>query len=262
MTDSPYHPEAPPRSASNPDRISKNSLWIFIGQTGSAFLSFIAVFLMTRYLGPEKYGHYSTALSLALMLLPLADLGFDLYMTRIISADVSSLSRELSRTLSIKLVLGVLFMAAIVTAALILGYEPFMIAYVALLGVSLAISSLTQSLVGAIRAIRRMRYESLSLMLGRASTTLGIFLLIAARADLMLIILSYLAGSVISFAAAYYFLRRETGGLGLCLRPLRMEREARGCLPVWYHRDTDRSLFQNRYAHTLQHLGRLLGGIL
>jgi O-antigen/teichoic acid export membrane protein len=204
-----------PNEKSIPDRISKNSFWVLIGQGGSAFLSFIAVFLMTRYLGPEKYGFYSTALSLALIMLPLSDLGFDLFMIRAISAERSLLPNELSHTLSIKCILAVIVLGLMILAGLLLGYDSFIIGYIALLGVSLLISALAQSLISAIRAIRKMRYESLSLLAGRACTTTAIFILVLLKAELAVLILAYLMGSIVIFAAAYYFLNRQYGPPGL-----------------------------------------------
>jgi O-antigen/teichoic acid export membrane protein len=200
-----------PNERSIPDRISKNSFWVLIGQGGSAFFSFIAVFLMTRYLGPEKYGFYSTALSLALILLPLSDLGFDLFMIRAISTDRSRLPHELSHTMSIKCILAVIVLGLMILIGTLLRYDSFIIGYIALIGVSFLISALAQSLISAIRAIRKMRYESLSLLMGRASTTLTIFILVLFKADLAVLILAYLLGSIVIFAAAYYFLNRQYG---------------------------------------------------
>lgn len=215
MSSFPPYPAFIDERGIKPDRISKNSMWIFIGQVGSAFFSFVTIFFMTRYLGPEKFGFYSTALSLVLILIPLSDLGFDMCMIRAISADTSRLTAELSHTLSIKSILAICALALMIIAALILKYEPFVISYVALLGISLLISTLAQSVVGAIRAIRKMRYESIALLAGRISTTLAIIILISIKASLTIIILAYLLGAVILFGGAFYFLRRELRHLAL-----------------------------------------------
>jgi O-antigen/teichoic acid export membrane protein len=214
-----------------PDRISKNSLWIFIGQFGSAILSFLTVFLLTRYLGPEKFGFYSTALSLALLLHPISDLGFDTHLTRAISADTSRLQRELSHTLSIKSILAIAVLGLMVVSAAILNYDSFLIEYVAILGLALVISSVAQSFMAAIRAIRKMRYESLSLLAGRAVTALAICILILLRADLQVIVLAYLSGAVILLTAGYYFLKNETGGLGLFFDLSGWRERARAAFP-------------------------------
>ena len=146
MSEPPSIPPLSEKSISRPDRIFKNSIWILIGQAGSALLSFVAIFAMTRYLGPEKFGLYSTALSLALMLIPLSDLGFDLYMVRAISADTTRLSNELSRTLSIKAILSAVVWVLMILAAFVLRYDSILIGYVALIGVSLVISALAPEL--------------------------------------------------------------------------------------------------------------------
>lgn len=207
MSDPPYlkHVE---KTVAGPERISRNSLWVFIGQVGSALFSFAAIFFLTRYLGPEKFGLYSTALSLALMLIPLSDFGFDMYMTRTISTDTSRLAGELSSTLTIKCILALAVWGLMLLCAVLLKYDAALIGYVALLGLSLAIMSVAQSFTGAFRAIRRMRYESLSLLAGRGATALFIILLILMKASLPVIILSYLAGSIILLVVSYYLLRR------------------------------------------------------
>lgn len=204
---------------------------MLIGQAGSALLSFVAIFAMTRYLGPERFGIYSTALSLALMLIPLSDLGFDLYMVRVISADTSRLSNELSRTLSIKAILSAVVWALMITAAFILRYDALLIGYVALIGLSLVIASLAQSFIGAIRAIRKMRLESYSLLAGRASTTLGILILIFLKANLTVIILAYLLGSILLLGSASYFLKKEIGTLGLFFSLSGWQARLAGALP-------------------------------
>jgi O-antigen/teichoic acid export membrane protein len=204
----------PPKN-STPDRISKNSFWILIGQLGSALLSFISVFLMTRYLGPEKFGFYSTALSLVLILLPLSDLGFDLFMIRAISADGSRLPHELSHTMSIKSILAIIVLGIMILLGFALQYDVFIIGYIVLIGTALLISALAQSLISAIRAIRKMRYESLAILMGRVSTTIAIVVLVLSKVTLAVLILSYFLGSVVLFGAAYYFLNRQYGSPGL-----------------------------------------------
>lgn len=215
MSSFPPYPAFIDEKGIKPDRISKNSLWILIGQVGSAFLSFVTIFFMTRYLGPEKFGFYSTALSLVLILIPLSDLGFDMCMIRAISADTSRLTEELSHTLSIKSILAICALGLMIIASWILKYKPFVMGYVVLLGISLLISTLAQSAIGAIRAIRKMRYESIALLAGRSSTTLAIIILIAIKTSLTTIILAYLLGAVILFGGAFYFLRREVKHLDL-----------------------------------------------
>ena len=215
MASVPSYPDLIEENGIKPERISKNSLWILIGQIGVAFLSFITIFFMTRYLGPEKFGFYSTALSLVLVLLPFSDLGFDLCMIRSISADTSCLSYELSHTLSIKSLLAIITFGLMILVSLLLHYKSFVIGYVALLGIYLLIFTLSQSFIGAIRSIRKMRYESIALIIGRASTTLAIFVLIFLKASLTVIILAYLLGGIILFGAAYYFLKREIRNLRL-----------------------------------------------
>ena len=125
-----------------PDRISKNSLWIFLGLAGNASIYLVTIFFLTRYLGPEKFGLYSVALSLAGLFLPLADMGLDLHMTRMISGNPQSLRIELSRTISAKMIFFTVFWFLTLFTAYLLDYSPALIGYTALMGLSLSIGSL------------------------------------------------------------------------------------------------------------------------
>jgi O-antigen/teichoic acid export membrane protein len=203
-----------------PDRISINTIWVFIGQAGTAALSFATIFLLTRYLGPERFGQFSTAASLGYLLIPLAELGFDLHMTRTIAAEIEKeptaelIAAQVSETFSLRLMFCAFIYLVMIASAMAMGYSSSIVIYVALMGLAITVLSLSQSFMGAIRAIRLMRYESISYLIGR-SLTLGLVLIfVLLKADLISLIASYLAGSLVMFALGYYFLKKQISRFG------------------------------------------------
>lgn len=196
-----------------PDRISKNSLWIFLGLLSSAAISFVTIFFLTRYLGPEKFGLYSVALSLTSLFIPLSNLGFDLHLTRTVSANPKSLPYELAHTLSAKTILSAIVWTSMIISASLLKYSADLIGYIALFGLSMLVGSMAQSFVGAIRAIRKMRYESISLFACKMTILFGVLFMIIIKADLIMIILANLLGMMVLFMTSLYFLKSLLGHL-------------------------------------------------
>lgn len=190
-----------------PDRISRNSFWILLGLASSTLISFVTIFFLTRYLGPERFGIYSVAISLAALFLPLADLGFDLHMTRRISAEPSSIRQEISKTLSAKIFMAAGFWILTVLLAIILRYSFQLIFYVSLFAVSFLLGSMVQTFVGALRAIQKMKFESLSLFFGKFVGMAGMLTVILARGGMLLIILSHLAGSLVYLLTSTFLLK-------------------------------------------------------
>ncbi len=224
-------PNNPDKIDIRPDRISKNSLWIALGLIGNASLYFVTIFFLTRYLGPEKFGLYSVAISLAGLFLPLADLGLDLHMTRMISADPQLLRHELSRAISAKIVLSVIFWFMMISTAYMLDYSATLIGYVSLIGFSLLVGSMAHSFIGAIRAVRKMRYESISLFSGKMVAMLAILSMIAMEANLTMIMIAHLAGSITLVSASFYFLKSQVGPLDFRFSLKGLKWRLKGALP-------------------------------
>ena len=90
--------------------IVKNTAVIFAARIIVSFLSFAAIFFIARRFGVEDYGKYALALSFVALFAPLGDLGVDMFLTREVAKDKSSLKSILGNVLAMKLILaGVLF---------------------------------------------------------------------------------------------------------------------------------------------------------
>ena len=211
----PSLPENQPDINIRPDRISKNSLWIFLGLLSSAAISLVTILFLTRYLGPEKFGLYSVALSLTSLFIPLSNLGLDLHLTRTVSANPKSLTRELAHTLSAKTILSAIVWILIILTASLLKYSTVLIGYVALFGISMLVGSMAQSFIASIRAIRKMRYESISIFTGKMAILFGVLFMIIIKANITMIILANLLGMIVLFMTSLYFLKLQIGHLDI-----------------------------------------------
>jgi len=200
-----------------PERISRNSFWVFLGQVSTVSISFVTIFILVRYLGPEKFGMYSIAFVLAGLFMPLSDLGFNLHFNKTVSADPSLLKSELSKVITVRIPLAVFFWFVMIAVGYIIRYSNEQIAYIALAGLSMFIMGIGQTFVMAIRAIRRMKYESMATFSGMTTKLIGIILLITLKAGIAPIILAHLSGSVVFLITPILFLRKLIGELSFHL---------------------------------------------
>ncbi len=76
--------------------IAKNTIYLSIGKAVSTGIGVIALAFLLRYLSPEDYGRYTTALAFVLLFGTFADFGLNLSTTQ----DISEPGRDIERTMS------------------------------------------------------------------------------------------------------------------------------------------------------------------
>jgi O-antigen/teichoic acid export membrane protein len=194
-----------------PERISRNTFWIFLGQISTVSISFVTIFVLTRYLGPEKFGYYSIAFVLSGILMPLSDLGINLHFNRTVSAEPKLLKEEFRKTFSLRIVLGIIIWVILIITGYILRYSNQQIILIALAGTSMLTMSLGQTIVMALRSLQRMKYESLSTVYGMSAKLIGIVGMIFAKTGIVAIMLAHITGSLIFLITPILFLIKLIG---------------------------------------------------
>ena len=85
--------------------ISKNSVFYFIS-TLSRLVSNVVIFLLiARHYGPQLFGSFSSAHTLSMLYLLIADFGFDLLLTTEIAKNRENVSEIVNRFVPSKMVL-------------------------------------------------------------------------------------------------------------------------------------------------------------
>jgi O-antigen/teichoic acid export membrane protein len=190
-----------------------NTIILFGAQAAASFLSFVAIFCLTRYLGPEKFGLYATALAFVALFLPIADLGIDLALTRLVAKDRSRLKILLGSTLKLKVVLSALTVIVIYLVALILKYDLHERGLILIAALGMFFLSITNSFIASIRALQRMEMEAVSLIVAKLSFVILVLIMIFLGAGLTEMLICQLLGNMIFCVVAFVLLTRKVGPL-------------------------------------------------
>jgi O-antigen/teichoic acid export membrane protein len=170
-------------------------------------LQFVMVYVAQRRLGPAVYGHFTWAMSLALVLTPLTDLGLQLIVTREIARRRHAAPKIAGVALTAKLI------AAAITSTLIVAIcltRPNEVRWpAALLGIALVIASFLEFAGYVLRGLQRADLESALLLTLRVSTgAIGLWVLTQGGA-LTGLSAAYFAGAVIATGAAALIVGRQ-----------------------------------------------------
>lgn len=113
-------------------RIINNASWIVVGRVFQLILTFITTMLVTRYLGPEKYGIISYSYSYVVLFLPLCTLGMNDIATKEFIENKTESGKMLGTIFVLRFVSSTLSIIFIYLIVSILNNNP-MVSYIALL---------------------------------------------------------------------------------------------------------------------------------
>jgi len=94
-------------------KYAKNTSWLFAEKIFKLGFSFIILILLTRYLGPEKYGLLSYSQSLVGVFAAFTTLGIDIILVRELTKDGKSKDRLIGTAIVLKLLAAILAVAVI-----------------------------------------------------------------------------------------------------------------------------------------------------
>jgi len=149
-------------------KIGRNALYQIVGKSVSTLLGLIAVALMTRYLGKEGFGNYTTIIAYLQFFGILVDLGLTIVTVQMIAERPAETNKIVSNIMTLRLVSAVIFLGL---APLIIWFFP----YASLIKIGVAITTLSfffitlnQILIGVFQKELRTDKVALAEVIGRA----------------------------------------------------------------------------------------------
>jgi O-antigen/teichoic acid export membrane protein len=100
-----------------------NSVWLAMGEAVSKGAMFLVTVLLIRYLSPSDFGHLSVANSLAVTAGMVIDFGLSMIVIRDLAGNLDKTPKYLSNVLSLKLLLGVLYLFIIFIITFFPGFD-------------------------------------------------------------------------------------------------------------------------------------------
>jgi len=174
----------------------------------------IALFLvgiLTRYLGPSSYGHYSTVMAYLFIVSIVADLGLQMILVREISQNKRDEQSIVGKIFTLRLLAAVIVTALSIGVVWLLPYEGVIQTGVMLASLFVIFSSLVQVLLGLFQKHLRLYFVSIADTIARL-VQLGLVVALVATdvLTLPLVFVVVVISEIVHFFVVFWFARRIT----------------------------------------------------
>jgi O-antigen/teichoic acid export membrane protein len=203
-----------PAGVSARRRIASNTAYQIAGKAALLAMGAVSLAILTRYLGPERYGQFTFALMYMQLFAVLADVGLFTTVVREISRDPSRTQELAGNALTLRLALSVVMIALASAISLLLPYEPDVRVAVVLAGAPLLFGMVTSSLVAILQARLRMGRAVIAEVTGRA-VALGLVGLVAALDLGFFAVMGAAGGGALATMVVTYVLTRPVSPIGM-----------------------------------------------
>ncbi|MFA6198018.1 MAG: flippase [Patescibacteria group bacterium] len=189
-------------------RIAHNTLIQLISKILSTGIGILVVGMLTRYLGAEGYGHYSTVIAFLQVFSIVLDLGLYIIFVKKISEPGADVDRLTSNVFTIRLLSAVFFLGLAPLIALFFPYPGIVKIGIAITSISYLCITLNQVLTGLFQKRLRMDHVAIAENIGRFVLLGGILLVIALKLSLLNVLGVVVLGSVANFLYLLIMTRR------------------------------------------------------
>ncbi|MBU1130871.1 flippase [Patescibacteria group bacterium] len=188
--------------------IAKNTLWQIIGKIIGTILGVVTIALLTRYLGKEGFGHYTTALAFMQFFGVLVDMGLYLICLREISARPEKESYITSNIFTLRFFSALIFLGGGTLLIFVFPYPPVVKWSAAIVSGSFLFMSLVQTLTTVFQKHLKMGQVALAEVVGRTGFLIVIFLFIFYKGNLPALMLGNVANAIIYFVILWVLIKK------------------------------------------------------
>lgn len=179
----------------------------FIGKIAILFISLATIGLITRYLGVEGFGAYTTIFAYVSFLSVFADFGFFAVMITQLSAADANHNAIVSNIMTLRALLAIGVYVVGFLIALFLPYPSALHLGIAIVAAAWFGQTLNQTLVGVFQVNQAMGRPVLADLIGRLVVLAAVFAAVKLDLTLWGVLVSYLVGGVMTFLLNLYFVR-------------------------------------------------------
>lgn len=188
--------------------IAGNSAVQIGGKFIGALLGILTVAVMTRHLGREGYGQFTTAISFLQFFGILVDFGLTLTMIRLLARPDTDENRVASNIMTLRFVSGLVFYGLAAVLGLAFPYPAVIKAGIAVGSLSFLCITVSQTLTGVFQKHLAVRYVAAAEVAGRMALFVGVVLASWLGYGVLAVIWLLVLGNVIQLALSFLFARR------------------------------------------------------
>lgn len=186
-------------------QVAHNMIYQVGGKIISTILGLLALAMMTRYLGQDGYGGYTTIVSFLQFFGILVDFGLTLTTVQMISEPNSDADKITSNIFTLRFFSALIFLGLAPLVVLFFPYSATLKTGVAITTFSFLFIALNQVLIGLFQKNLRMEKVAIAENIGRVVLVAGIATVIFLKAGLLAILLAVILGSFANFLINFIF---------------------------------------------------------
>lgn len=186
-------------------KVAQNTIIQIIGKSVTTMLGILALVLMTRYLGPEGFGQYTTISSFLMFFGILVDFGLTLVTTQMLAEPGIDTNKTLSNLFTVRFFSALIFFSLAPIIALFFPYPKMVKIGIALATLSYFLISLIQVLVGLFQNNLAMGKVVLAETFGRLTLFFLIIVTIWLNGGILGIILTTIIATIVNFVFQLFF---------------------------------------------------------
>ncbi|MFO0704354.1 MAG: flippase [Candidatus Andersenbacteria bacterium] len=187
--------------------VLKNTVYQGVTRLVGVITGLITFAILTRYLGPEQFGGYSTALTYVGVLAAIADLGMPVLLLRMIALRRRSDERHIANLNTLRLLSVALVFAIGLAIAFFLPYNPAIKTGISITCLGFIMVNLTQYLAVVFQEKLRTHLSGAADSFGRVLILVITIIGIHRQASLFWFFWAFVLGSIVSFLGTYLLSR-------------------------------------------------------
>ena len=188
--------------------IAQNTFWQILGKIIGTFLGVITIGLLTRYLGQEGFGYYTTALAFMQFFGVLVDMGLYLVLLKEISANPEKENHIFNNILTLRIFSAVLFLGGGALLIFAFPYPDIVKWSAVIVSVSFLFMSLVQILTAVFQKYLKMGLVALAEVVGRLGFLIVILLFIFYQGNLPALMLGNVANTFIYLVILWFLIKK------------------------------------------------------
>ncbi|MFH2136262.1 MAG: flippase [Patescibacteria group bacterium] len=186
-------------------QVAHNMFYQVGGKIFSTILGLAALAMMTRYLGQDGYGGYTTIVSFLQFFGILVDFGLTLTTVQMISEPNVNINKITSNIFTLRFFSAIIFLGLAPLVVLLFPYDATLKIGIAITTLSFLFVALNQVLIGLFQKNLRMEKVAIAENIGRIILLAGVATVIYLNAGLLAVMLAVILGSFANFLVNFIF---------------------------------------------------------
>ncbi len=188
-------------------QLSRNTILQIAGKVVSTIIGLIVIGLLTRSLGTDQFGYYTTALAYVQVFGVLVDMGLYIVLVKKMAAEPERRDAWASTAFTLRLYTALGFLILAPLTVLLTNYPGEVKAAVAIATFSIFAVTMNQVLVGIFQWSLRMDRVAIAEIIGRVVLLGGTLLAVANQASVRTVMVAVALGSLVNAAMSFWFSR-------------------------------------------------------